>query len=515
MKKIAISLLVLTKLTYADSNSLLNQAGGDIDLNPQIQNQKSLNLDNPFVIQLFSSWKAAGALEMSTNQWVELVLNKEFDQALSLLPAIRDPKMAKITEASELYLLFKTSKFQSFVNKWIEVSSRSPFLQTELGLSLDQVVGQKSTELFLQQGILLTLDQMQKLKSLEEYPSKMNITLQAFKALRTGENALKWIGKLDDTDPLRMPLAKTALLFFAKDGKLGASGKIIKSVVEPILNKSDDEEEISLYFITLARLLYQAGALAESKKYYDLIPQSSKHYLKARTESLWAHLRERDYSRTKGELATLEMSIFNKEFYPEAYLVSAMANVMLCQFTESRSAINRFIDVNKVWAKEIESNLGNAKAKPVDLNFFLMNLNKAEVSLNLEIKSLQDKDPQSSYLSPLKEKLSMVESLRNNEIQTQWKNRKTLLETALYKMNFVRVELLSRMRQYELNRPIANGDEVRVQNAATAKRNQLKFKNDGVLFGDELFHMSASITNKCHFGSSAKVDKPSAESVVK
>ena len=72
-----------------------------------------------------------------------------------------------------------------------------------------------------------------------------------------------------------------------------------------------------------------------------------------------------------------------------------------------------------------------------------------------------------------------------------------MLETALYKMKFVRVELLSRMRQYELNQPIANGDEVRVQMAANAKKDQLKFKNDGVLFGDELFHMTAKIKNKC------------------
>lgn len=496
-KAYLLGLVFISSASLANSSALLNQAGSEIDLNSQIQAQKSLSLDNPFVIQLFSSWKAAGALEMSVNQWVELVLNKDHEQALSLLPAIRDPKMAKITEAAELYLLYKTNKYQTFVNKWIEVSSRSPFLQTELGLALDHVVGAKSTELFLEQGIFLTDDQFAKLKGLENYPSKMNITLQAFKALRTGENALQWIGKLDESDPLRMPLAKTGLLFFAKDGKLGASGKIIKTVVEPILSKSENEEEISLYFMTLARLLYQAGALAESQKYYDLIPESSRYYLKARTESLWVHLRERNYSRTKGELATLEMNIFNKEFYPEAYLVSAMANVMLCQFTESRAAMNRFVEVNKAWAKEITANLNNPKANPVELNFFLMNLNKAQVSLSSEIKLLEEKNPTSAYLLSLKEKTGLIEKVRAKEIQNQWKNRNAILESALYKMKFVRVELLSRMRQFELNRPIANGDEVRVQLAATAKRGQLKFKNDGVLFGDELFHMTASIKNKC------------------
>lgn len=510
-----LGVTLIANPVLANSNSLLNQAGSEIDLSPQIQSQKSLNLDNPFVIQLFSSWKAAGALAMNENLWVELILNKDHDQALSLISAIREPKLAKIVEASELYLLFKTRRYQSFVNKWIEVSARSPFLQTELGLSLDQVVGNKSTELLVDQGIFLTDEQMKKLATIENYPSKFNYSLQAFKALRTGENATKWIGKLEEGDPLRLPLAKTALLFYSKDGKLGASGKIIKTVVEPILNQTGEDEEISLYFLTLARLLYQAGALQESKKYYDLIPATSSHYLKARSESLWAHIRERDYSRTKGELATLEMSIFNKEFYPEAYLVSAMANVMLCQFTEARSAINRFVDVNKSWAKEIATNLGSPNAKAIDLNYFLLNLNKSEVSLNFEIKAIEEKDPNSAYLPELKAKMALLQEARKKEIQQQWANRNKLLETALYKMKFVRIELLSRMRQFELSRPIASGEELRNQEAISAKRNQLRFKNDGVLFGDELFHMSASVTNKCYLATKSASGQKTNEAVVK
>lgn len=481
----------------ANTSSLLNQAGSDIDLNPQIQSQKMLNLDNPFVIQLFSTWKAAGALPMEVNQWVELVLGKDHEQALSLIPAIREAKLAKAVEATELYLLFKTNRFQSFMNRWIEVASASPFLQTELGLALDQVAGINFTEALLAQGVFLTDEHLKKLVKVESYSSRVNHSLQAFKALRTGENAVNWLGKLDEFDSLRIPLSQTALLHFAKDGKLGASGKIIKTVVEPILTKSGDEEAISLYFMTLARLLYQAGALAESKKYYDLIPETSKYFLKARTESLWAHLRERDYSRTKGELATLEMNIFNKEFYPEAYLVSAMANVMLCQFVESRAAINRFVEVNKSWANEIAKNIGNKNAPAIDFSFYLMNLNKAQVSLASEARMIEENNPQSSYLAPLKEKMMLVQTTREKEIQTQWKNRQTLLETALYKMKFVRIELLSRMRQFEMKMPLASGDEVRVQQAANAKRDQLKFKKEGVLFGDELFHMSASIKNKC------------------
>ncbi len=496
-KLIALSLSLITVNVLADSNSLLNQAGSEIDLNPKIQTQKTLSLDNPFVIQLYATWKALGPIEMSSNQWIELVLNNESEKALSTIGIIKDSKMNKIVEATELYLLYKTSNYQTFINRFIDISSKSPFLQSELGIALDQIAGPKFTSIILENGLFLTAEQNQKLKQIENYSSKVNYSLQAFKALRTGENAVNWIGKLDESDPLKLPLANTALLYYAKDGKLGASGKIIKSVIEPMLSKSNNEEEISLYFMTLARLLYQAGALAESEKYYSLIPESSKYFLKAKTEILWAHLKARDYSKTKGVLGTLEMKIFNNQFYPEAYLVSSMANVMLCQFTESRAAINRFIEANKYWAKEIDKNIGNANAPAIEQNQFLTNLENSKTSIKKEIEKLEKNASYANYVTSLKDKLAQIDSVKNLEIQNQWKNRNTLLETALYKMKFVRVELLSRMRQYELNQPIANGDEVRVQMAANAKKDQLKFKNDGVLFGDELFHMTAKIKNKC------------------
>lgn len=496
-KFFALAFIVFSLNTAANSNSLLNQAGSEIDLNPKIQSQKTLNLDNPFLIQLYATWKALGPVEMSSNQWIDLILNNENEKALSTISLIKDPKMAKIVEASELYLLYKTKNLQTFTNRFIDISAKSPFLQSELGIALDQIASPQFTSLMLAQGLYFSPDQIQKLKLIENYPAKINYTLQAFKALRSGETAINWIGKLDDNDPLKLPLANTALLYYAKDGKLGASGKIIKSVIEPMLSKSNDEEQISLYFMTLARLLYQANALSESEKYYNLIPESSKYFLKARTEKLWAHIKARDYSKTKGELGTLEMKVFNQQFYPEAYLVSSMANVMLCQFNESRAAINRFIEANKFWAKEIDKNLGNANAAPIDDSFFLTNLSLTEKNLKLEMDRLEKLNSNSTYLQNLKDKLAMIDDARKAEVQSQWKNRKTLLETALYKMKFVRIELLSRMRQFDLNQPIANSDEVRVQLAATAKKDQLKFKNDGILFGDELFHMTAKVKNKC------------------
>lgn len=492
-------LLLLNFIAFSvlgNSGALLDQDGSDIDIASKVQTVKSLNLDNPFLIQAFSSWRALGALNPETNLFVQQVLDNNLLDAYQMMGKISEPKAKKLIEASELYLLFKLDMFQAFVSRFIEISSDGIFLQTELGLALDHVVGPVIGKKIVESGLFLTDTEKKLMVKFEKVDSKINYTLQAFKALGTGEYSLVWIGKLDDNHPLKLQLAQSALLDFAKQKKLGASGKIVKSIIEPILNKSENDEEISLYFMTLARLLYQAGALDESHKYYSLIPESSQYYMKAKSESLWASLRGRDYSKTKGDLATLELGVFNKNFYPEVYLVSAMSNVMLCQFVEARNAINRFVAVNKSWASEIDKNIQSVNPSQVENNSYLQFMSNAETHLNAEMNKVSSE----KLLAGMKEKVAELNVARKQEFLKQWSNRQKLLETALYKMKFVRLELIARMRQVQMKMQVAGADSITVQQAATAKKNQLKFPHDGKLWSDDLFHMSAEVKNMCQRG---------------
>ncbi len=503
-KSLTVILLFCSFGIYADSKSLQALDGSEIDFTPQLQLQKQFALDNPFSIQVFSTWKSIDKLDLATNQWIELVLDKKFEDALIQLPTIvelnKTPKLTALKNSSELYLLYETNQIQSFLKKWIELAGSTNFLETELGVALDQMIGPKATRLIWDNGFYLSPEDLLKLKKIEATPSKINYSLQALRALRSGEDAVSWIGKLKNDDLFRMPLAQTALLQYARAGKLGASGKIIKSVVEPILNNSSNEEDLSLYFMTLGRLLYQAGAMAESIRYYELIPETSSYFLKARSEVLWAYLNERDFSKTKGELGSLELKLFDDKFYPEAYVISAMANVMLCQFSESREAINRFIKVNKKWVKEIDVNLNNENAKPVHENFFLTNLDKAKLSLEKEKDYFKAKNLENQYVKSIDNDLEGIKNSKRSEIVAQWNNRKTILETALYKMKFVKIELISRMRAVEMDLKVAQEDVVNRQDAATARKNQIRFPKKGPLWGDELFNMSATVINKCANG---------------
>jgi hypothetical protein len=498
MKGLLITLFSLFAIgVHAQSDALLKEAGSEIDFTKQIVVQKAISLDNPFLIQLYTAWKAAGTLSPVADQWMQLVFDKKYLEALKLLPEVKDGKIAEITKSSELYLLHQLGLVQSFLTKWIELASEGAFLTSQMGIALDQIIGKDSSRILIRNGFFITPTLAEKLAKIEAIPSQMNYSLQALKALRTGSDATKWIGKLEEDDALRVFLAKTSLLQYAKEGKLGASGKLIKSVIGPWLEKSGNDEEIALYFLTLARLLYQANAFAEASKYYDLIPESSQYFLKARSEALWIYLVERNFPKLKGELATLKLGLFDDKFYPEVHLASAMASVMVCEFVDSKQAINRFVQVNKNWVQQIDQNLKASNPAIVETNFFTANLERARGSLAKEIAELKKRELEPNYLNALESKLDQVSEAYRLEAVSQWKNRQKILEEALYKMKFVKVELITRMRKVALKMKQVESDEVSLYRAAPARDNQISFPNDGVLWGDELFQMSAEVKNLC------------------
>ena len=488
---------------YADSSSKLLMEGGGADLNisGKTSQKTQFKLDDPFLIQLFSSWKAKSHLGQSVNAWMEVFFSGDYLRALQTLDALQGKGIRRPQAAAELYLLYRLGHHQSFLRKWIDYSSRGNFLQTELGLSLDQVLKPHVSSL-LASGFYLEPQQEKNLLKISSQNSVVNHFLQGARAASSGSEAVQWIGNLPTQDPLRLQLAFSALLAYAREGKLGASGKLLNEVIDPQMEKTEDAEKIAFYYLTVARLLYQAKEWEESERFYYLIPENSQYFLQARTEVLWVHLQERNFSKVKGELASLKLDIFNDRFYPEVFLLSTMTDVMLCHFMAAKKNIHRFVQINTKWAQKIERELQNSHPSIIHQTFAVRNLNNALASLKKEQLALQE------HQLPLyaKDLLALEEKIENtlgSEARTQWLNRKKILEETLYKMKFVRVELLSRVRSLRQGTgkvALAQGqlqDQVRFYASAPARGNQLVFPTDGPLWGDELFHMDARVKNGC------------------
>lgn len=497
----ALFLTILCLPAFANSNLLLNNEGADLDFSKQLTVKKSLELDDPFVILLFSRWKALGALEPQANAWFDGIFAKNYEASLKALPVIKANKIQDLKKPVELYLLYRLGYFQTFLNEWITFTGSSNFLKTELGLALDQVVAPQSSLLILKSGLSLSEKQEKLLENVKDrLDSRLNISLQAFKALKTGAGAIEWIGRLPEDDIMRLHLAHTALLDYGRKGMLGASGKLIKKVVEPWIEKSENEEEIALYYMTLGRLLYQARAFKAASTYYRLIPDSSKYFLQAKTELLWVLLQTRDFSEAMGELATLKLEIFEDRFYPEVYLASAIGHTMLCQFKDARESIHQFVDVNKDWAQRISTALGSTNPPTIEENFYSKVMRKQLLSLKSELNTLKERKID-RYNELLNERVSLVKGKLVTESKRQWKNREKILMSALYKMKFVRIELLSRMRAVAegLNEQLPTKDMVKRYEAAPVRYNgnQISFPSDGMLWADELFNMKGKVKNLC------------------
>jgi hypothetical protein len=497
-KYLSILLSLMSFHCFGDTSTLMQESGGELDFSSSLKVQKSLKLDDPFLIQLYSSWRALGALSPQSNSIMDLIFSGQNEKAFLALDSLKEAKISGLKKPTELYLLYKLGYFQTFLSQWVDHAVSSGFIGTELSLALDHVVAPQASAMLLSSGFYLDKQMDEKLSKLEKVELRLNYSLQAYRSLRRGEDGVKWIGKLSLQDELRLHLAHTAILAYGKKGMLGASGKLIKKVVEPWMQTSKDPREISLYYITLARLLYQAKAYKQAEEFYFLIPETSRYFIEARTEALWVQLQQRNYSKAKGELASLRMSVFNDRFYPEVHLVSAIGNTMLCQFSEAKNSINDFISTNQYWAKKIEENIASNNAPIVEENFYVKRMRNQNTSLKRELVALE-KLGVSKYNNILQDKVVSVSLSLKDEAHRQWKNRKLVLEGALYKMKFVRIELLSRMRAFSegLKDALAGVDSVKTYSASSVKKNQMEFPNDGMLWGDELFKMNAVVQNEC------------------
>lgn len=505
---------LLTLSIIACSVSSYGSTGSDILLgdkklskeNKIINYQKQLVLDNPFLVQLYGSWKSLNTNNKTINKAVQLTLGKEFYNAFVSLNKIengRSPREKAFVSALKLYLLWEQDLAQTFFTEWVELSSTDKFLGTELSIALDQLLIKKDSRWFIENGISLSPKLLTSLNKISEMDSGFNHLAQAYFSLRGGKDSLKWIGKINPTDNLRLKLADSVILAYAKNNELANAAKLLKEIYEPALSKSSDVDELSDYYILLARLLYQAKAYDASEHYYSLIPDKAKVFLQARVEKLWISLRDDNPQQIKSELKTLSLSIFDKKFIPELHLVSGIANLRLCQFKEVEHAFNSFVRVNKENIKEISKNIASPNPKMIDSeDFFVKLANTSILKKDLEQKRFDSWTESGVDFSQYSERLVLLKShseqVLTSELHRKWKNRQVLIEATIKKLRFVKVEFLSQMRR--LNKSISlkrQQDSVKTIASGREKSDRFSFPYDGVLFADELFHISSEVKDLC------------------
>ncbi len=503
-------IVLLSFHAAADSGlDILMQQESKAQLNEKmLQYQKSLDLSNSFLVQAYGQYRALGINDIAERVFFESFFAGEYLDTLKAFDSIsKHGRKEALVDSIELYCLWKLELNHRFFKKWIQVSRKYNFSKTEVGFALDQVLGKKASKRLLDIGFFVDSSEKQNIKKISNQNLYINHVLFGYSHLKNGNKGLDALLQLDKKDPLIFPLARTIVVDFAGKGQLGDAAKILSDYMNPKIEASNNTEEISRFYLLMGRLLYQAKAFDAAWEYYSSIPDESSYYLSAQTEKMWISLVRSDYSRILGSYQTLKWdSIALKAYNPDIFVLGAMSNLRLCHFNDVKTAFDKFISVNKDFAKSIDENLRSNDPVQIDDNHFYLNqLVVAKNTLKLEddraLILVGEKSSLYSLINTNKE-LQNIQGQIFLEKRQEWSNRKSLLEQSLRRMRFAKIEFLSTLRRYKDKLALVqkNEDKIKTVTSAIDKSDTLVFPYDGIIFGDELFNYYSKVEVLCMEG---------------
>lgn len=527
-----LSLAVISSGAFAmdGADALLQNVGGNeaADTSPQIETQANdfnlnFKLDDAFLVQFFNEWRK-GKLDFEINRWAKLVMSKQNEKAAHLLTVIEQKAPHEFKSAvlgAKLYLYYKMGLSQTFVTEWLQ-NYQSPYLKgTDIYDGLKRVISKNPGKWLLKHPISLSSELSALIDQVDEKAGFFELSLKAYSTINDGLAAQAMLPKLPDSSALKSLIAQRALLQYARQQDLATAGKVLKRYIEPAIANENNPEQLVRHYLTVARLLYQAGALEASINFYDKIPNGSKKFLQSKAEVLWPLLRMGDVARLRGEMTSLNSDAYDNHFLPDVYLVHSISNLKLCRYKDVQKNFSNFINNNKKWAKEIAGKLKeqNPKTDKIDWTLSLLNtrikyLSSEQKRLNsLAKKSIKAALPAvgvqphwTQAATNIKFALEREKKNKALENRRYWKNKQALLLSTIRKMRFVKVEAMTQIRKYAAlakTNPKSRktnsenqSDSVKLGQAANLK-GKIVFPFDGVMWPDELFNLYSTAETEC------------------
>jgi hypothetical protein len=496
-----------------------------VAINPALafmQDLKSLKLDDPFVLQMYSDFMMDSGTPFEVKLWMQKIGKQDYEGAAHLWSALKDKFPAKFeihAQAMQAYLLFKLDLPQTFTDFWLSNLERQSYVNSPVSKNLEDVLATFGFDKwFSNSKIQLTQTQALLADSLVSTRSTPVLTLQAFAAQRDSVKATKMLNLLPKGHEMIVPLAKTAALASAKAGNLAQAARDLKIYVEPVLTAKNDPKLWSQYNLQIARLLYQAGSMEGASSYYEKIPRGSADYLITQEELAWVWLRTGTTDRLRGSLVTLGSEIFAERFQPEVYLVRSISNLKFCYYADVEKDFASFMKKNAAFAKEIDGALAQSEPPvPHHLSSYAVWAKEAVIARTQESARVADLSERSiSAVLPavgvqshwkeaakaLERSTEQAKKMVATEYRSAWSADRVALKEAIRKMQFVRVELLSQLAL------MANADQVGVtQSSATheappapkliAENKDQVYPFEGVVWSDELFKLRSLARGKC------------------
>ena len=510
MKFVLLSALLATNAWAQHGADVLLQKTGTTLTAPesaQMMEAGDFKLTDAYLQTLFMEWRQAKGLNPAIDRWIQLVLAGKTIEAHSQWEAVA--KLASgqaqaLTHNTWVYLTWKLNLPQTFVDSYLANRTAIPGGE-RLRFALDQVLNAEVVAAWVAENRpVLAPEHAQYLLSLTA-PVGLELELAAFAARYRADHAARVLTLLPMGHPQSFTLSSTAVLDWARRKEIGEAGKLLKRRIEPELETSKNARELTRHYLTLGRLLYQAGAYEASEAFYTKVPRGTSEYIPARTERTWALLRLNRVSELRGELASLSHQVFTDRFLPEVALVRSVSNLKLCRYDDVVKDFDVFIHAHKKWAKVIEAGQANPATAKIDRpDERILELNLALGSRVAEVERLQKltkRYGESAVWSASLERLKTQQQHITAEILQQkvrfWKNREIVLKEAIRKMKFVRIEAMSQVRMAEVNPKTNEVTDIARRIDSSRARGLQVYPADSVYWPDELFKLHSAAASRC------------------
>lgn len=524
MKFLALSLLLVAPALQAQMGAdVLLQATGNQD--ESISTAGSLEfpgnitfkLTDTFLHTLFVEYRQKPTSSPEINRWFNHVFTGEFASAAHQWNMIQEKmpeSLLPMAKETWVYLTWRMQLPQTFIDAY-QIVRMTPVASENLRMALDQVLSKELTAAWLiQNSPMISAAYSEKLLSMTA-PIGVDLELNAWVSKRDPANAFRVLNMLPIGHPLTMKLANTAVLDFARKGQIGEAGKLLKRRVEPSLEKIHDVKSLPSYYLTLGRLLYQAGAFEASEAFYAKVPRGTHEFIPARAERTWTLLRLGRIGELRGELESLSHNLLSDRFLPEVALVRSISNLKLCRYDDVAQDMNAFIAAHRVWGQKIKTALAEpAKAEIDDTDDRIYDVRSAINAHELEAEKLTilTKESIRAALPAVGEQAHWIAANRDlstvtNELKRQmvsqkqryWRNRELVLNEAIRKLKFVRIEAMSqvRMANEEADKGAVEVTDTAKKIESAQSRGSQTYPVDGVYWPDELFKMHSLAKTRC------------------
>lgn len=447
-------------------------------------------------------------------QWIAAVENNNSRDAAHLWGHVETKIPQGIKQEAHVAYLVQLAKLdlpQTFTDQLVENLSRKNFATSKAWRAFEPTLQPIMAEALAQEAIDFSPDQKLLVKLL---PSKgVGLDLKAWARLREPSANVKMLDALPDSNLLRPYFVSTRVAQLARSGEVKGAIKLLEEELKVVPN----DEGRSIYNLHLGRLYFQNAALDQAEVAYSAVSPQSGSIDEAREELLWVWLRKGDHSRLRGAVASMQLGRYDNAFFPELFVVRAISNLKLCHYEAAKEDFGNFITYNEKWAKKIEDGLkSSTPAQPPSPDMFTRLIETAEVKRQAEaaiLKKVREDSiaaavPAIGVQRHWKEAEKRIEGRLNRlrdakfaEYKRIWRNDSVMLQEAIRKMKFVKVELLSQTAQGRESKPDSESakksSEEAVSKVEDAGKGRWVFPFDGVAWPDEVFAARSTANNIC------------------